>query len=35
MEKLSIIGVGNLVLPLPSNSFDLHQTQRQQDEILD
>ena len=26
MEKLSTIVVGNLRLPLPPNSFDLHQT---------
>ena len=36
-KKLSITGVtrGNLGLPLPLNFLDLHQTQKQQDEILD
>ena len=35
--KHSTTGVeqGNLRLPLPPNSFDLHQTQKQKDEILD
>ena len=34
-EKLPTTDVGNLLLPLPPKSFDLHETQRQQDEILD
>ena len=36
-EKLSAVGVpqGNLGLPFAPNSLDLHQTQKQQDEILD
>ena len=33
-EKLPAVSVGNLVLPLSPNSIDLHQTQRQQDEIF-
>ena len=35
MKELSTIGVGNLGLPLPINSPELHHTKRQQDEILD
>ena len=35
VEKLSTIGVGNLGVPLPSISLDSHQSQIQQDEILD
>ena len=36
-EELSTTGVtqGNLGLPLPPNSLHLHETQKQQDEILD
>ena len=36
-EKVSTNGVtqGNLELPLPLNSLGSHQTQKQQDEILD
>ena len=34
-EELSTIGVGNLGLPLPINSLELHQTRRQQYKILD
>ena len=34
-ENHCVIGVGNLGLPLPPNSLDLHHTQRQQDEFLD
>ena len=33
MEELSTIRVGNLGIPLPINSLELHHTQRQQDEI--
>ena len=34
-EKLSTIDIGNLGLPLPPISLDLHQIQIQQDDILD
>ena len=34
-EKVSTIDVGNSGLPLPPTSLDSHQTQIQQDDILD
>ena len=34
-ENISAIDVRNLGQPLPSNSLDLHHTQRQQDKTLD
>ena len=35
MLSITEVTLGNLGLPLSPNSPDLHQTQKQQDEILD